>query len=117
MAGRMVLGRLFVRNYSVKHGETFDVYATTHGAGKGVKMWKNLSLFVAIPTVLLGLLNTYLMEKEEEKSTKRPDFKIYEHLRIRNKRFPWDEGQRTLFHNPHRNALPDGYEAEEEHHH
>ena len=25
-------------------------------------------------------------------------------------RFPWGDGQKSFFHNPEKNALPDGYE-------
>ena len=34
---------------------------------------------------------------------------------IKFQRFPWGDGQKSLFHNPHVNALPDGYEHSEEH--
>jgi cytochrome c oxidase subunit 6a len=76
----------------------------------GVKLWKNLSIFVALPAVGLCMVNAYLKHVEEHHH-ERAEFIAYEHLRIRNKRFPWGEGNRSLFHNPHTNALPDGYEA------
>ncbi|XP_043488287.1 cytochrome c oxidase subunit 6A1, mitochondrial-like [Polistes fuscatus] len=72
-------------------------------------LWRNLYLFVGIPATLLGLLNCYLTEQEHGE---RPEFIPYEHLRIRHKRFPWGDGQRSLFHNPHTNPLPTGYEDE-----
>ncbi|CAH2048693.1 unnamed protein product, partial [Iphiclides podalirius] len=84
--------------------------ATAGGHGGGYKLWKKLSLFVAFPAIGLGMLNAYLGHQEE--THERPPFVPYEYMRIRTKRFPWGDGQKTLFHNPHVNALPSGYEDE-----
>ncbi|ROT84115.1 cytochrome c oxidase subunit 6A, mitochondrial [Penaeus vannamei] len=74
----------------------------------GVKQWKMLSFLVALPAVALCMVNAFMAEHEA-----RPEFIAYEHLRLRTKRFPWGEGQKSLFHNSHANALPDGYEEDE----
>ncbi|XP_062551895.1 cytochrome c oxidase subunit 6A2, mitochondrial [Armigeres subalbatus] len=79
-----------------------------HG-GTGSKTWRNLSFFVAVPAVGLCMLNTYLKHQEEH-GHPRAEFIPYEHMRIRNKRFPWGDGRHSLFHNPHVNPLPTGYE-------
>lgn len=47
-------------------------------------MWKNLSLFVALPAVGLCMVNAYLKHVEEHHHA-RAEFIPYEHLRIRNK--------------------------------
>ncbi|XP_067008695.2 cytochrome c oxidase subunit 6A, mitochondrial isoform X2 [Anabrus simplex] len=84
--------------------------SATAGHSGGTKLWRNLSFFVAFPAVAVCMLNAYL-KHQEESHHERPEFIPYEHLRIRNKRFPWGEGNKTLFHNPHTNPLPDGYET------
>merc|ERR1712142_28209 len=72
----------------------------------GVKQWKLLSLLVALPAVGLCMANAIMTAGDHG----RPEFIAYEHMRLRNKRFPWGDGQKSIFHNPHVNALPDGYE-------
>ncbi|KAL4716738.1 hypothetical protein ACJJTC_004857 [Scirpophaga incertulas] len=81
--------------------------ATAGGHGGGWQLWKKLSFFVGFPAVGLGMLNAYLAHQEHHE---RPEFVPYDYLRIRTKRFPWGDGQKSLFHNPHVNALPGGYE-------
>ncbi|CAH0398263.1 unnamed protein product [Chilo suppressalis] len=82
--------------------------ATAGGHGGGWQLWKKLSFFVGMPAVGLGMLNAYLAHADGHHE--HPPFVAYEYLRVRTKRFPWGEGQKSLFHNPDVNALPGGYE-------
>ncbi|XP_004558575.3 cytochrome c oxidase subunit 6A1, mitochondrial [Maylandia zebra] len=84
--------------------------AAGHGEQSG-KTWKILTFVVALPGVGVCMLNTFL--KEQHHSHEQPEFVPYTHLRIRSKRFPWGDGNKSLFHNPHVNPLPDGYEGHE----
>lgn len=82
-------------------------------AQKTMVTWRYISLFVAIPAVMLTAYNSWLKEEAHaahEEEHGKPDFVPYAHLRLRNKMFPWGDGNHSLFHNPHTNALPDGYE-------
>jgi len=86
-----------------------------HSHEGGMKLWKQLSLFGALPcVVIMSVYNFMHMAQEAEHPHERPEFIPYDHLRLRTKRFPWGEGQKSLFHNPHVNPLPTGYE--DDHH-
>ena len=90
--------------------------AAVHGHEEGGwKMWKNLTLFVAFPVIVLAHINAFLPHANGHEEKHRPDFVPYEYLRIRTKKFPWGDGNKSFFHNPHVNALPTGYEDESHH--
>jgi len=74
--------------------------------------WKRISLFVALPVVsYLTWKNVIAVESHHEEREYFP----WPHLRIRNKPFPWGDGDRTLFHNPLTNPVPgSGEEVEGE---
>ncbi|EFN85469.1 Cytochrome c oxidase polypeptide 6A1, mitochondrial [Harpegnathos saltator] len=95
--------RTFTRKYSSASTE-----GSTHSKNAEI-LWKRLSFFVAFPAIGLAMLNSYLNHQAHHHD-ERPEFIPYDHLRIRNKSFPWGDGNHSLFHNRKTNPLPDGYE-------
>ena len=78
---------------------------------KSVNMWRNLFFLAALPAIALVNIN---VEFFEEHHPKRADFKPFEYMRKRQKKFPWGDGNHSLFHNEYYNALPEGYETEDD---
>ncbi|KAK4053972.1 Cytochrome c oxidase subunit 6A [Microbotryomycetes sp. JL221] len=81
-------------------------------AGKSGELWRRITIYVAIPSILVGYLNARGMMKEheahlehikEENGGELPERVVY-HFNIRNKiEFPWGTPN-TLFYNPHVNV-------------
>ncbi|XP_022905173.1 cytochrome c oxidase subunit 6A1, mitochondrial-like [Onthophagus taurus] len=94
----------FVSTTSYKGIEQRPV-CSHEGEGKGNK-FRIISL-IAVP-VIIGLTVLLVVYREEKKRIK---FVKYPHMRIRSKRFPWGDGDKSLFHNPRYNALSEGYEC------
>ncbi|XP_003964972.1 cytochrome c oxidase subunit 6A2, mitochondrial [Takifugu rubripes] len=83
--------------------------ASHSGHEGGARTWKILTIVLAFPGVSVCMANAYV--KGQEHPPEQPDFVAYSHLRIRTKKFPWGDGNHSLFHNAHTNALPEGYES------
>lgn len=107
MASR--IGQMMVRKFSTSQA----MRSAGGDHSEAVKLWRNLTLFGALPCIAVVGVYVYLEHEAEHAHHKRPEFKKYEYLYIRNRRFPWGDGNKTLFHNPEVNALPDGYEDEQ----
>lgn len=86
-----------------------------HGAHKdgGYKIYKYLFLCIHVPAICALGTWVYLQRKIEEEHPHRLPFVKYAYMYQRSKRFPWGDGNHSLFHHPYYNALPEGYETED----
>ncbi|XP_057575180.1 cytochrome c oxidase subunit 6A1, mitochondrial-like [Hippopotamus amphibius kiboko] len=80
----------------------------SHGEEGSAHMRKALTYAMVLPRVEVRMLNIFLKSHHREKE--RPEVITYPHLRIRSKPFCCGYGNHILFHNPHVNLLPTGYE-------
>ncbi|EDQ86945.1 uncharacterized protein MONBRDRAFT_38196 [Monosiga brevicollis MX1] len=67
--------------------------------------FRNVSYLGMVACVIIAYKSFFLAEHEHA-----PEFKPWSHMRKRATKFPWGDGDHSLFHNPEANALPSGYE-------
>lgn len=84
--------------------------ASDHKDG-GYKIYKSMTFFLGLPAIAAVAAFTFI-QKKRRGCEERPPFVPYEFMRRRTKRFPWGDGNKSLFHNSTVNALPEGYEVE-----
>merc|ERR1711974_462709 len=87
----------------VRGGGRPDAHGSPHPESGWTK-WRTAFFLVAVPAIIGGHLSAFVFVDPEEH--KRPDFVPYEHMRIRTKKFPWGDGNHTLFHNPQKTLCP-----------
>ncbi|XP_054467371.1 cytochrome c oxidase subunit 6A, mitochondrial [Anoplopoma fimbria] len=112
MAALGRVSQVLLRSYLTQTRRQLSAAVAGGHGEQSAKTWKILSFVVALPGVAVCMLNMYL--KEQQHTHEQPEFIPYSHLRIRSKRFPWGDGNKSLFHNPHLNALPNGYEGHDD---
>ncbi|KAG5311805.1 CX6A1 oxidase, partial [Acromyrmex insinuator] len=84
-----------------------------HTDPRKVIFWRMLCLFVALPIVAITSAIIYTQHQEEAKKPREP-FQNLPYMYRRTKRFPWGDGNHSLFHNPVKNPIPPhGYEVED----
>lgn len=94
--------------HTFKRGFVRPMEQLVHSPGPGPQnMWRNITLLVGCPSLLLAAVNC-MLDKHEHK---RPEVIYYPYMKILNKPFPWGDGKHSLFHNPKTNYIPGiGYE-------
>ncbi|KAI6177977.1 Cytochrome c oxidase subunit [Aphelenchoides besseyi] len=102
-------------------GNNFDDYRKqmvhTLKSAEGTKnTWKKIFFVFAIPCLAMGMYAAWRDHVEHGKQ-ERPEYIAYPYLNVRNKPFPWGDGNHSLFHNKSEQYVPGvGYEAERKHH-
>ncbi|KAL2723980.1 hypothetical protein V1478_008493 [Vespula squamosa] len=79
---------------------------------KKLKLYRIISI---ISSIIILIASAIIIPRVREEVKKpRPEFEDVPYMYRRTKRFPWGDGNHSLFHNPVRNPIPpDGYEVED----
>lgn len=100
--------------YDKKAGEAFkkELEEKAHHSEGVTNLWKKITYFVAIPAILLTAIPVVKVELHHAEHRKHlrelPDEEWptqYEYQNLRQKKFFWGDGSKTLFWNPDVNRI------------
>ncbi|KAI8813365.1 cytochrome c oxidase, subunit VIa, partial [Cladochytrium replicatum] len=84
-------------------------YEAMQHAKSSLSFWNKFNIFVTVPA--LAILGFFVLPKEyahiKHSQEHPPEFVAYPHMRKRKSKFPWGDGDKSLFHNPYLNRGPD----------
>ncbi|KAK6742448.1 hypothetical protein RB195_009988 [Necator americanus] len=79
------------------------------------KVFMKIFLFASIPCLAMGMFVAY-RDHVARRDKERPKYIPYRFLNVRNKPFPWGDGNHSLFHNKREQYVPGvGFEEERKH--
>ncbi|KHJ88620.1 cytochrome c oxidase subunit VIa [Oesophagostomum dentatum] len=74
--------------------------------------WKRIFIFASIPCLILTMYAAF-KDHTHHHAQERPEHVEYPYMNVRNKPFPWGDGNHSLFHNPREQYVPGvGFEKE-----
>ncbi|KAK6742332.1 hypothetical protein RB195_009912 [Necator americanus] len=98
-------------------GRDFDNYkkgflTSLRSSHNSKETWKKIFYVASIPCLAITMYGAY-KEHSHHKAQERPEYVEYPFMNVRNKPFPWGDGNHSLFHNPREQYVPGvGFEKE-----